>query len=53
PLAELEKQLIIFALEKYKGHMSQIARSLKIGRSTLYRKLKEYGLEEQDEKTAA
>ncbi len=53
PLAELERELIIFALKRYKGRMSQIARSLKIGRSTLYRKLKEYGLEGHSEKTAA
>ena len=45
PLAELERELIMFALKKYGGHMSQIARALGIGRSTLYRKLKDYGLE--------
>ncbi len=53
PLAELEKELIKFALKRYKGHMSQIARSLKIGRSTLYRKLKEYGLAERNEQNVA
>ena len=45
PLAELERELIMFALKKHGGHMSQIARALGIGRSTLYRKLKDYGLE--------
>ena len=46
PLAELERELIMFALKKYGGRMSQIARALGIGRSTLYRKLKDYGLED-------
>lgn len=52
-LAALERELILFALDRYNGHMSQIARSLGIGRSTLYRKLKEYGLEDRMEKNAA
>ena len=30
---------------RYDGHMSEVARRLGIGRSTLYRKLKEFGLE--------
>ncbi|MBZ0217053.1 MAG: helix-turn-helix domain-containing protein, partial [Fimbriimonadaceae bacterium] len=30
----------------YKGHMSEVARRLGIGRSTLYRKVRELGLEE-------
>jgi transcriptional regulator of acetoin/glycerol metabolism len=33
--------------------MSKVARALKIGRSTLYRKLREYGLEEGVESDAA
>lgn len=53
PLADVERDLIAFALERYDGRMSHIARSLGIGRSTLYRKLKEYGLEEQIDRTAA
>ncbi len=53
PLAEVERELITFALAHYKGHMSQVARALGIGRSTLYRKLKEYGLEEAAEPSAA
>ncbi|TCD11457.1 sigma-54-dependent transcriptional regulator [Oricola cellulosilytica] len=43
-LAELECDAIIFAIEHYKGQMSEVARRLGIGRSTLYRKLKEYDL---------
>jgi DNA-binding phage protein len=33
------------AIARYEGHMSEVARRLGIGRSTLYRKLKEFGLE--------
>lgn len=45
-LDELEKETIRFALAHYRGQMSEIARRLGIGRSTLYRKMKEYGLDE-------
>lgn len=45
-LAELESEIIQRALEHHDYRMSQVARQLGIGRSTLYRKLKEYGLEE-------
>ncbi|WP_374308408.1 sigma-54-dependent transcriptional regulator [Methylocella sp.] len=44
PLAELEEQAIRFALERYHGRMSKMAKALGVGRSTLYRKLKDYGL---------
>ncbi|MEM7214464.1 MAG: sigma-54 dependent transcriptional regulator [Pseudomonadota bacterium] len=44
-LEEAERRVIEFAIEKYDGKMSKIARKLGIGRSTLYRKLREYGLE--------
>lgn len=39
PLNELEDAIIRFALAHYRGQMSEVARRLKIGRSTLYRKL--------------
>jgi DNA-binding NtrC family response regulator len=45
PLADVEYDMIKFALELYDGQMSEVARRLGIGRSTLYRKLKEYGLD--------
>jgi len=41
PLEELEGEIIRFALSHYRGQMSEVARRLKIGRSTLYRKLDE------------
>ena len=44
-LDEIEAEAIRFAIDIYNGRMSEIARRLGIGRSTLYRKLKEYGLE--------
>ena len=44
-LEEIEAEIIRMAIERYDGHMSEVARRLGIGRSTLYRKLKEYGLE--------
>jgi transcriptional regulator of acetoin/glycerol metabolism len=43
-LAEIEAAMIRLALERYQGRMSLIARRLGIGRSTLYRKLKELGI---------
>lgn len=45
-LEEIENDLIRFAIELYDGHMTEVARRLGIGRSTLYRKLREMGLHE-------
>jgi DNA-binding NtrC family response regulator len=45
-LEEVERDLIQLAIEVYAGHMSEVARRLGIGRSTLYRKVRENGLEE-------
>lgn len=44
-LEDVERKLIAFAIENYNGKMSTVARKLGIGRSTLYRKLREYGLD--------
>jgi DNA-binding NtrC family response regulator len=41
PLEEIEREVIRFAIAHHRGQMSEIARRLKIGRSTLYRKLEE------------
>ena len=41
PLDEMENDIIRFAISHYRGQMSEVARRLKIGRSTLYRKLDE------------
>jgi DNA-binding NtrC family response regulator len=44
PLEELEAEMIRFAIARYRGQMSEVARRLRIGRSTLYRKLDDLGL---------
>jgi len=46
PLEELEAEAIRFAIAHYRGQMSEVARRLRIGRSTLYRKLDSLGLNE-------
>ena len=45
PLEEIERDLIQLAIEIYSGHMSEVARRLGIGRSTLYRKVREQGID--------
>jgi DNA-binding NtrC family response regulator len=45
-LEEVEADMIRLALHRYRGQMSEVARKLGIGRSTLYRKMKELGLDE-------
>jgi len=47
-IAAVEEELIRFALRFYRGQMSEVARRLGIGRSTLYRKLKDYGIDPDD-----
>lgn len=44
-LAYVEREAIRMALKRYRGHMSEVARRLGIGRSTLYRKIAEFGLD--------
>ena len=44
-LADVELEMIKLAIDHYHGQMSEVARRLGIGRSTLYRKLKEYGID--------
>jgi transcriptional regulator with PAS, ATPase and Fis domain len=44
PLAEVEKRAILQAMDYTKGDRTVAAAMLGIGRTTLYRKLKEYGL---------
>jgi DNA-binding NtrC family response regulator len=47
-LSDIEKDVIVSALAFYKGHMSEVARQLGIGRSTLYRKLDEFNISHND-----
>ena len=44
PLDAVEAEVIRFAIAHYRGQMSEVARRLQIGRSTLYRKLDTLGL---------
>ncbi|MGC1900929.1 MAG: sigma-54 dependent transcriptional regulator [Pseudolabrys sp.] len=46
PHEEIERDSIRFAISHYRGQMSEVARKLRIGRSTLYRKLEGLGLED-------
>ena len=46
-LESIEADMIRLALARYRGHMTEVAKRLKIGRSTLYRKMRDYGLEER------
>ncbi len=45
PLEAVEADMIRLAMNRYRGHMTEIAKRLGIGRSTLYRKMREFGLE--------
>jgi DNA-binding NtrC family response regulator len=47
-LADVELEMIQLAISRYGGQMSEVARRLGIGRSTLYRKLKEYGIDPEE-----
>lgn len=46
PIAELERQAILKTIEQLNGDKLAAARMLGIGKTTLYRKLKEYGIHE-------
>ncbi len=45
PMEAIEAEAIRFSIDRYRGRMTEVARRLKIGRSTLYRKLKDIGLD--------
>jgi DNA-binding NtrC family response regulator len=50
-MAEAEKAIILGTLGHMRGNKSRTAETLGIGRKTLHRKLKEYGLEEETHET--
>ena len=50
---DVERAVLRFALDHYRGQMSEMARKLGIGRSTLYRKMKDFGLDEGGAEAAA
>ena len=53
PLEDIEAEAIRFAITYYRGQMSEVARRLRIGRSTLYRKLDSLGLDAGPPDTSA
>jgi DNA-binding NtrC family response regulator len=52
-LEDVEAELIRYAITHYRGQMSEVARRLRIGRSTLYRKLESLGFENAEGKKIA
>jgi DNA-binding NtrC family response regulator len=52
-LDAIERDAIRFAVSHYRGQMSEVARRLQIGRSTLYRKLESLGLDADTDEPAA
>jgi two-component system response regulator HydG len=46
PIAELEKQAILRTIDQLKGDKLLAARLLGIGKTTLYRKLKEFAIQD-------
>jgi DNA-binding NtrC family response regulator len=51
-LQDIERDLIQLAIDNYSGHMSEVARRLGIGRSTLYRKVREHDLDVEIKRAA-
>lgn len=45
PLEDIEADIIRLAIGHYRGRMTEVARRLRIGRSTLYRKLGDLGID--------
>jgi transcriptional regulator with PAS, ATPase and Fis domain len=45
-LQEMERRMIIGALDRHKGNRRLAAKELEISERTLYRKIKEFGLQE-------
>lgn len=46
-ISKLEEQAIKQAVHAYKGNLTQVAKALGLGRTTLYRKMEKYGLTEK------
>ena len=53
PMEEIERDLLQLAIDHYDGHMSEVSRRLGIGRSTLYRKVREFDLAVRGEREAS
>jgi two-component system response regulator HydG len=48
PISEIERQTILSTIEQLNGDKLMAARLLGIGKTTLYRKLKEYSSQEKE-----
>ena len=48
PMEDVEADMIRFAIDHHDGRMTHVARALGMGRSTLYRRLKELGIDAED-----
>ena len=51
PFREIEADVIRLAIEHHQGRMSEVARQLRIGRSTLYRKVDHLGIKRKSTAT--
>jgi transcriptional activator for dhaKLM operon len=47
-LREMERETILLMMQMYRGNISRMSQVLEISRTTLWRKLKEYGIDAQD-----
>lgn len=52
-MAQAEQEAIEQTIVACKGNLSQVSKTLKVGRATLYRKLKEYNIDPKSLKKAA
>lgn len=52
PLQDIEADVIRLAICRYRGRMTEVARRLNIGRSTLYRRLEELGIDHTNYRAA-
>jgi DNA-binding NtrC family response regulator len=46
-VAELEKTAIEYALKRFKNNISEVSKYLDVGRTTLYRKMEQFGLSQE------
>ncbi|HSK65343.1 MAG TPA: sigma 54-interacting transcriptional regulator, partial [Anaerolineales bacterium] len=47
-LSEMERETILLMMQMYRGNVSRMARVLEISRTTLWRKLKDFGIDPKD-----
>jgi len=47
-LSEMERETILLMMQMYRGNLSRMAKVLEISRTTLWRKLKEFGIDPQE-----